>query len=141
METRIKYIKRKNSWYYAVQVKRWIFWKTLKLCFTWVEVENFLNTLKEIEEFNSKTKSLNKIVYDGWVVRNVHTTGIDYVLKFFESCPRKYKTGNNSETIWEDCNGSLVPTMKIKCKKLFGKECLEPMKVRITIEQTEEQYK
>lgn len=138
METRINYIKRKNSWYYAVQVKRWIFWKTLKLSFNWVEVENFLNTLKKIEEFNSKTKSLNKIVYEGWAVRNVHTTGISHVLKFFESYPRKYKSGNNCEIIWEDCNGNLIPTMEIKGKKLFGKECLEPTKVRITIEQMEE---
>jgi hypothetical protein len=31
-----------------------------------------------------------------------------------------------------------VPTMEIKTKTLFGKECFEPMKLRITIEQIEE---
>lgn len=138
MERRIKYIKKNTGWYYAVQVKRLIFWKTIYTDSIFANVEKFIDTLGQIDDFNSKTKYLNKIVYDGWVVRNVHTTGIDYVLKFFESYPRKYKTGNNSETIWEDCNGNLVPTMQIKCKKLFGKECLEPMKLRITIEQMEE---
>ena len=32
MKTRIKYIKKKNNgWYYAVQVKMLIFWKTIEI--------------------------------------------------------------------------------------------------------------
>ena len=31
-----------------------------------------------------------------------------------------------------------IHTMEIKMPELFGKECLEPMKVRITIEKMEE---
>ena len=58
METRIKYIKKNNAWYYAVQVKKWIFWKTLKLCSTWIEVEEFFNDMEKIDEFNSKTKTV-----------------------------------------------------------------------------------
>ena len=66
METRIKYIKTpKNGWCYAIQVKKWIFWKTIETYATFEGAERFLNILKDIDEFNSKTKSSNKIVYDG----------------------------------------------------------------------------
>ena len=142
METRIKSIKKNNSYYYAVQVKKWIFWKTLKLCSTWLDVENFFNEMEKIDEFNSKLKSLNKIVYDGWAVRNVYkNTGIGYSINFFKSYPNRRERYNNSEIIWADINGSTVPTIEIKTAELFGKECLEPMKLRITIEQIEEQDK
>jgi hypothetical protein len=140
MKTRIKYIKTtRNGWCYAIQVKKWIFWKTIETYATFEGAERFLNILKEIDDFNSKTNSLSKIVYDGWAVRNVYeNTGISYSLNFFESYPSRRKTDERSESIWTDINGSTVPTMEIKGKELFGKECLEPMKLRITIEQIEE---
>lgn len=138
METRIKYIKKGNKWYYAIQVKKWIFWKTLKLCSTWLEVDNFFIEMQKVDEFNNKTKSLNKIVYEGWAVRNVYkNTGIGYSLNFFESYPNKCKNNDKSEIIWRG-DDNILPTMEIKVKKLFGKECLEPVKLRITIEQIEE---
>ena len=62
METRIKYIKKKNGWYYAIQVKKhfliktWTFWKTIKLCSTWLEVEKFFNEMEKIDDFNKKLK-------------------------------------------------------------------------------------
>jgi hypothetical protein len=139
METRIKYIKKNNSWYYAIQVKKWIFWKTIKICSTWLAVNEFFNELEKIEEYNNKINPLNKIVYDGWAVRNVFKyTGTAYSINFFESRPSRSNSNNESEIIWEDCNGNIVPTMEIKTKTLFGKECFEPMKLRITIEQIEE---
>lgn len=140
MKTRIKYIKTpKNEWLYAVQVKKWLFWKTIATYASFEDAERFLNTLKEIDEFNSKTKSLNKIVYNGWAVRNMYKhTGISYSLKFFESYLSRSKTADNSEIIWRDINGNTIPLIEIKAKTLFGKECLEPMKLRITIEQIEE---
>jgi hypothetical protein len=140
METRIKYIKTdKNGWCYAIQVKKWIFWKTIETYATFEGAERFLNTLKEIDEFNDKAKSLNKIVYNGYAVRNVYkNTGIGYSVNFFESYPSRCKSDKQTEMIWRDINGSSTPTMEIKGKKLFGKECLEPMKLRITIEQIEE---
>ena len=140
MKTRVKYIK-KNMYegYYAVQVKKLIFWKTIYTDFIFANVEKFINKLVQIDEFNSKIKSLNKIVYDGWAVRNVYkNTGIGYSIYFFKSLPSRRKSNDESEIIWEDCNGSITPTMEIKTKTLFGKECFEPMKVRITIEQMEE---
>lgn len=139
METRIKYIKKNNSWYYAVQVKKWIFWKTLKLCITWHAVEEFFNEMEKIAVFNDKIKSSKKIVYDGWAVRNVFkNSGPAYSIYFFKSHPNRRKSDNESEIIWEDCNGNIQPTIEIKNETLFGKECLEPMKLRITIEQIEE---
>ena len=140
METRIKYIKTtRNGWCYAIQIKKWIFWKTIETYATFEGAERFLNTLKEIDDFNDKAKSLNKIVYNGWAVRNVYeNTGIGYSVNFFESYPSRCKSDKQTEMIWRDINGSSTPTMEIKGKKLFGKECLEPMKLRITIEQIEE---
>ena len=139
MERRIKYIKKNNSWYYAIQVKKWIFWKTIKICSTWLAVNEFFNELEKIEEYNNKINPTNKIVYDGWAVRNVYkNTGIGYSIYFFKSLPSRRKNNDESEIIWEDCNGSITPTMEIKSKTLFGKECFEPMKLRITIEQIEE---
>ena len=139
METRIKYIKKKNGWYYAIQVKKWIFWKTIYTDGIFTNIEKFIDTLAQIDDFNSKTKSLNKIVYNGWAVRNVYkNTGMSHALKFFESYPRKRKSNNGeSEIIWLDTNDSSIPTMDIYISKLFNKECLEPMKLRITIEQIE----
>jgi hypothetical protein len=140
METRIKYIKTTNNGgFYAVQGKKWLFWKTIEIFASFEGAERFIGTLSQIDEFNSKIKSLNKIVYDGWAVRNVYkNTGIGYSIYFFKSFPKRRKSNDESEIIWEDCNDSITPTMEIKTKTLFGKECFEPMKLRITIEQMEE---
>lgn len=143
MKTRIKYIKKNhNEGYYAVQIKRWLFWKTVRTDTIFANVEKFIDTLAQIDEFNNKAnkaKSSNKIVYEGWAVRNVYKhTGIGYSIGFFESYPRKCKSDCKSEMIWKNTNGSAMPTMEIKTSKLFGKECLEPMKLRITIEPIED---
>lgn len=141
METRIKYIKTtKNGWCYAIQVKKWIFWKTIETYATFEGAERFLNILKEISDFNSKAKSSNKIVYDGWAVRNVYeNTGSAFSISFFNSSVHKRKhDGDTSARTWVDCNDNIVPKIEIKAKELFGKECFEPMKLRITIEQIEE---
>lgn len=82
---------------------------------------------------------MDKIVCDGWAVRNVYkNTGFGYSINFFESYPSRRERDDKSEIIWTDNNGSTVSKMEIKAPKLFGKECLEPMKLRITIEQIEE---
>lgn len=139
METRIKYIKTiKNGWLYAVQVKKWLFWKTIGTYASFEGAYRFLNTLKEIDDFNGKTKSLKKIVYEGWAVRNMYKhTGIAYSINFFKSYPSRCQS-DDSEIIWKDINDNRIPLMEIKAKKLFGKECLDPMKLRITIEQIDE---
>lgn len=140
MRTRIKYIKtNKNGWCYAIQVKKWIFWKTIETYATFEGAERFLNILEQIDDFNGKTKSLNKIVCNGWAVRNVYkNTGSAFSISFFNSLVHKRNNGDTPEVTWADCHDNIVPTMEIKAKTLFGKECLEPMKLRITIERIEE---
>jgi hypothetical protein len=142
METRIKYIKKTTAGegYYAVQIKKWLFWKTIYTDAIFANITKFVNTLAQIDEFNNKTKSSSQIVYDGYAVRNVYkNTGASYSISFFNSSVHKRKHNDDeSERTWADCNDNIVPKMEIKAKTLFGKECLEPMKVRITIEKMEE---
>lgn len=139
METRIKYIEKNNSWYYAVQAKKWIFWTTLKLCSTWLDVENFFNEMKKVDDFNSKTKSLNKVVYEGYGVRNVSSSGGSFWnLGFFTTYPKKTKYTSSGGIEWVDSCGHALPLISIHLPKLFGKEGLEPMKLKITIEEIEE---
>lgn len=95
METRIKYIKTiNNGWLYAVQVKKWLFWKTIVSYASFEGAERFLNTLKEIDDFNSKKpKSVNKVVYEGYGVRNVLSSGGSFWnLGFFTTYPKKNET-------------------------------------------------
>ena len=149
METRINYIKKNNLWYYAVQVKRWIFWKTVYTDLSFANVEKFIDTLSKIDDFNNKTnssneivsKSLNNIVYDGWAVRNIHHSGELYSkVNFYTSYPSKKEISNTfSGTLWKDANGYIDPIIEIKGEEFFGEKCLKPMKMRITIEQIEEE--
>ena len=142
METRIKYIKKNTAGegYYAVQVKKWLFWKTIYTDAIFANITKFVNTLAQIDEFNNKAKSLNKIAHVGWAVRNVYkNTGPAYAISFFNSSVHKRKHNDDaSEMTWADIDDRIVPTMEINAKMLFGKECLDPMKVRITIEKIEE---
>lgn len=140
MKTRIKYIKKNdNEGVYAVQVKKWLFWKTIRTDTILANVEKFIDTLDQINDFNCKTKSSNKIVYNGWAVRNVYKiSGLAYSISFFNSPIHKCKPNDAAEISWKSINNNTTPTMEINTKELFGKECLEPMKLRITIEQIEE---
>lgn len=142
METRIKYIKKATTeGHYVVQIKKWwLFWKTIYTDTVFTNVEKFIDTLAQIDEFNNKAKSSKELVYDGYAVRNVYkTTGASYSISFFNSSVHQRKnTDSKTERTWADCNGNIVPKMEIKAKTLFGKECVEPMKVRITIEKIEE---
>ena len=142
MERRIKYIKKNNSWYYAIQVKKWIFWKTIKICSTWLAVNEFFNELEKIEEYNNKNnnpKPVNKVVYTGYGVRDIISNGMaDWRLSFFTTYPKKTKRCSTGGLDWVDSCGHALPLISINLPKLFGKEGLEPMKLRITIEQIEE---
>lgn len=135
METRIKYIKKNNKWYYAVEAKKWIFWKTFKLCDTWLAVENFFNELEKVDDFNNKSKIIRKTVYEGYGVRGIFPSGRPHAsLGFFTTYPKK--TEDNDRGInWTEPHGDVLPLLDIRLPKLFGKECLDPMKLRITIEQ------
>lgn len=148
METRINYIKKNNLWYYAVQIKKWIFWKTVYTDLSFANVEKFIDTLSKIDDFNNKTnssneivsKSLNNIVYEGWAVRNIHNNGDLYSkVNFYTSYPSKKENSKLfNGTLWKDANGFIDPIVEIKGEEFFGEKCLTPMKMRITIEQIEE---
>lgn len=142
METRIKYIKTTNSgWVYAIQVKKWLFWKTIESYASFEGAERFLNTLNEIDDFNSKPKpkSVNKAVYTGYGVRDIISNGSpDWRLSFFTTYPKKTKRCSTGGIEWVDSCGHALPLISIHLPKLFGKEGLEPMKLRITIEQIDE---
>lgn len=141
METRIKYIKTtRNGWCYAIQVKKWLFWKTIETYTTFEGAERFLNTLKEIDDFNSKKpKSANKVVYTGYGVRDIISNGSpDWRLSFFTTYPKKTKRTSSGGIEWVDSCGHALPLISINLPKLFGKECIEPMRLKITIEQIEE---
>lgn len=141
METRIKYIKNNNTeGHYVVQVKKWLFWKTIYTNTIFANVENFIDTLAQIDELNSKSKSLNKIVYEGWAVRNIHNNGDLYSkVNFYTSYPSKKENSKLfNGTLWKDADGYIDPIIEIKGEEFFGEKCLKPMKMRITVEQIEE---
>ena len=149
MKTRIKYIKKNGGWYYAVQVKKWIFWKTVYTDALFANIEKFLERLNQIDNFNNKTKSsneivlksLNNIVYEGWAVRNIHNNGDLYSkVNFYTSYPSKKENSKLfNGTLWKDANGYIDPIIEIKGEEFFGEKCIRPMKMRITIEQIEEE--
>ena len=56
MKMRVKYVIN-GSWRYVLQTKNWLFWKTIAKFSTLENVEEFLNKLKKVDEFN---ESLNK---------------------------------------------------------------------------------
>lgn len=148
-ETRVKYIK-KNAFegYYAVQVKRWVFWKTIYKDTILANVEKVIDGLAKIDDLNRKikspnevvSKSLNNIVYEGWAVRNIHDNGKLYSrVDFYTSYPSKKENSSIfNGTLWKDANGYVNPIIEIKREEFFGEKCLKPMKLRITIEKIEE---
>lgn len=136
MKIRIKHIRRDNRLNFAVQTKSFIFWKTFNVYSTIGEAENAVKSIKKIESINNNNDN-KTLVYNGWLARNVYDFGPAHDINFFESYPTKKCDG--SKVYWKNgYDGSTMPKMEIKQKSIFGKECLEPMKVRITIEQIED---
>ena len=137
MDKRIKSIIKNNTYCYNVQIRKCLFWRTVKTCITWQEVEETLEILEKIEVINNKLKSNNKLIYTGWAVRNISKKFGNYNhLEIFKCYPTKFN--KDGDVFWKDEYGSTFSDIQIKCEKLFGKECLEPMKLRITIEEVEE---
>lgn len=120
---------------YYVQVRRFLFWRNASWHRSLDEAKRTVSELKELDKFNN-TQSANKLVYDGWAVRNVGTIGAYNSFGFFHGSKpvRKSKEG---QTYWENCDGYYNPFIEVKTKKLFGKEFLEPSRMRITIEMME----
>ena len=136
MEIRIKEHMYDGKLAYYVQVRRFLFWRNVSWHRSLDEAKRKVSELKELDKFNN-TQSANKFVYDGWAVRNVGNLGAYHSFGFFHgSKPTKRSEG--AQTFWESCNGYYDPLIEMKTKKLFGKEFLEPTKMRITIELIED---
>jgi hypothetical protein len=132
MEIRIKEHMANYSLAYYVQVRRFLFWKNVSWHRNLDDAKRKVAELKELNSFNN-AQCANKFVYDGWAVRNVGNLGAYNSFGFFHgSKPTKRSEG--AQTFWENSDGYYHPLIEVKAKKLFGKEFLEPSRMRITIE-------
>ena len=125
MEIRIKEKSAKIGIEYAVQVKRFLLWKTVA-SYTDIKVAiDFANELKNVNDFN-KPKN-EKVEYYLWAVRPKYSDYSSYV-DMYLNCPCK-RIDKDGWVTWG--SGEKI---RMKVNELFGSECLEPMKVKITIE-------
>ena len=136
MDIRIKEHMDAYKLAYYVQVRRFLFWRNVSWHRNLDEAKRKVSELKELDKFNN-TQSANKLVYDGWAVRNVGDLGSFNSFGFFHG-PKPIKKNEGAKTHWETCDGYYSPLIEVKAKKLFGKEFLEPSRMRITIELIED---
>lgn len=136
MEIRIKEHMDDYKLGYYVQVRRFLFWRNVSWHRNLDEAKRKVIELKELDKFNN-SQSANKLVYDGWAVRNIGTLGPYISFGFFHGS-KPVKNSKGGQTYWEDSDGYYSPLIEVKTKKLFGKEFLEPTKMRITIELIED---
>ena len=136
MEIRIKEHMDNYDLAYYVQVRRFLFWRNVCWHRSLDEAKRKVAELKELDKFNN-AQSANKLVYDGWAVRNIGNLGAYNSFGFFHgSKPTKRSEG--AQTFWENSDGYYNPLIEVKTKKLFGKEFLEPSRMRITVELIED---
>lgn len=136
MEIRIKEHMDNYDLAYYVQVRKFLFWRNVCWHRSLDEAKRKVAELKELDKFNN-AQSANKLVYDGWAVRNVGNLGAYNSFGFFHgSKPTKRSEG--AQTFWENSDGYYNPLIEVKTKNLFGKEFLEPSRMRITVELIED---
>lgn len=129
METRIKVKKIRDEIVYYVQVKRFLFWKTLAYGTTFKDIENTIEILKKVNEINNPKNK--KVVFEGWMARSqFENSGISYSIDVYSEYP-EYKRSDNKKTIY--WSGNQIASIKTR-QHLFGEIGLEPRKVKITIE-------
>ena len=136
MEIRIKEHMDDYNLAYYVQVRRFLFWRNVCWHRSLDEAKRKVAELKELDKFNN-AQSANKLVYDGWAVRNIGNLGSYNSFGFFHGS-KPIKKNEGALTFWEDSDGYYNPLIEVKTKKLFGKEFLEPSRMRITIELIED---
>lgn len=136
MEIRIKEHMDNYSLAYYVQVRRFLFWKNVSWHRNLDDAKRKVAELNELNSFNN-AQSANKLVYDGWAVRNVGNLGAYNTFGFFHG-PKPAKRSEGAQTFWENSDGYYNPLIEVKTKNLFGKEFLEPSRMRITIELIED---
>jgi hypothetical protein len=129
MDIRIRVKKLRHEIVYFVQVKRFLFWKTLAYGTTFKEIEDIVENLKKVNDIN--TPKNNEVVFNGWMVRNQYeNTGISYVIDVYSEYP-EYKRSDDKKTVY--WSGVQIASIKTR-QHLFGEIGLEPRKVKITIE-------
>lgn len=136
MDIRIKEHMDDYKLAYYVQVRRFLFWRNVSWHRSLDEAKRKVSELKELDKFNN-TQSANKLVYDGWAVRNVGELGAYNSFGFFHGS-KPVKKSEGAQTFWENGDGYYSPFIEVRTKKLFGKEFLEPSRMRITIELIED---
>jgi hypothetical protein len=137
MDIRIKEIGSKNGIKYAVQIKRFIFWKTLVIKDSFSLAQQEVTSLIEMEKFNNNVCGKNKISYNLWAVRNVSKMGPYPSINMFESKPIMVPQSDGG-VMWRDeraLYGGLITVFGKN--KFLGKDFIEPTKLRITIEEIE----
>lgn len=134
MKIRIKEISGQTIIKYAVQVKRFLFWKTLAT-YTDVNVATSeANKLKNIKLYN-ETKQ-EKIEYEVWAVRDKFSDSYSQKVNMYCEYPECCVHGKKDTTMagsvtWRSDNGE---KLTLRIKSLFNSKCYEPMKVKVTIE-------
>lgn len=129
MDIRIKVKKLGHEIVYFVQVKRFLFWKTLAYGTDFKDLENTIEILKKVNDINNPKNK--EVVFEGWMARNQYeNTGISSVIEVYSEYP-EYKRSDDKKTIY--WSGNQIASIKTR-QQLFGEIGLEPHKVKITIE-------
>ena len=129
MKIRIRERNRKSDIIYDVQVKRGLRWKTISSQVFLEKAMEDVKALRKMEEFNNSISPKKTYTFAGWAVRNQHSRGPSKVLNVFDDYP-KYRNDNDGRIWW-----SGRETGSIIVDNLFGKEGIEPQKVKITVEE------
>ena len=131
MKIRIKEKSVKNTIHYCVQVKRYLFWKTVNISESLDSAMETYESLIKMNGINNPPKEENEsIVMCGWMVRNQYSaTGIARTLNVYSDNPKYYRN-KFGDICWSGKEIAYILTEK----NLFGDLGLEPSKIKITIE-------
>ena len=131
MKIRIREKSVKNAIRYCVQVKRFLFWKTVNISESLDSAMEIYDSLIKMDSINNPPKKENEsVVMYGWMVRNQYiSTGISKTLHVYSDYPI-YKNYKNGDICW---SGNEICDI-LTSEKLFGDLGLEPGKIKITIE-------
>ena len=131
MKIRIREKSVKNAIRYCVQVKRFLFWKTVNISESLDSAMESYDSLIKMDGINNPPKEENEsVVMYGWIVRNQYnSTGISRTLHVYSDYPI-YKNYKNGDICW---SGNEICDI-LTSEKLFGDLGLEPSKIKITIE-------
>lgn len=130
MKIRIRERNRKSDIIYDVQVKRGLRWKTISSQVFLEKAMEDVKALRKMEEFNNSISPKKTYTFAGWAVRNQHSSGLSKVLNVFVGDYPKRNNDNKGMIWWSGREAG-----SIRVDNLFGKEGIEPQKVKITVEE------